>query len=1350
MAQHPLPEKLLQILNSPIDLEEWQAIDQHLAECPACCEKLDHLSQHGAIEALGTSVVGRIGRYSLLEPIAAGGMGRVFKALPIGQTNGDAQDIVALKMIGATRVDDPEICTRFRQEIETLRRVEHPHVVRIYDWDDEHDPPYFTMEFLPATLRERIAMSVMRGKPLPVVEVSAWIEKLARGVHAMHEAGVLHRDIKPTNVLFGSDGEPRIADFGIVKLLDATGAITTTGAALGTIAYVAPEQLSDRSDHLTRATDVHALGVLLYESLTGRPPFCGEDSKQIAIRILNDDVQPLHLARPDVPRSLEWICQKCLEKDPAKRYPTAAELADDLHRLIAGEKVRARPIRRARQMYKAARKHPRLTFAALTAIVSLLVAAIFVWNLDRAYRIGEIRRVEAETARTAEQDALKRANASAADANQAAAEAQDRLVRMNVMDGVRLLDDGEHLRALPRLYNAMELDDPAYRAIHLLRLGAVFSIAPVLHKAHVLGSPIRFLRANEHGTHVVAACDDGNVAVWNITTDETVKLRHIGAVRSLDVNSDASLIATVDPMGMGRVWDTRSGKLIAMLRSDRGARYIALNPDGQTVATADADRRVRLWKTSERQPFATTEEHPDDLTLVKFSLLGDRLLTGCGGVRSYENGRPVGEARVWNTADGTPLTGPLQHSDDVTAGTFSLSGELVATGGWHGDVKVWDVRSGQQLGRTCQHQGDILSISFSRDSQHVLSASGGDQTAVLWNFVSGSAAAGPLHHEGPVYHAALTPDETHIVTTSFDGAVRLWDRHTSQLARSALPHPTSVEAFAVLDGGRIATGDVYGVLRIWDFALDPIREVEMAHGSCVQEFAISPDAALVAAVTGSENPTDKHTARVYDLKSGIAVTPDLRHSGHVTWAAFSPSGKLIATACVNGSVRLWNVKSGEQVGPPLEHNGPIRKVLFGKEDQGIITCSYAGDCKIWHLGAETNRSTLLKSTGSVGDMALTPNCRHLLTGGANGTLSVYSFATGQKIDSAGGHEKPVRVVCCSPQGDLVATGAEDGSIAIWQIDQGHLRLKCRARHGEAILAMKFHPKGHVLAAGSVDRSARLWNVHDGTPATPALQHDDIVRDVDFSPDGLVLVTASGGPRRGNVGEARLWDTRTGEPASPWIRHPNDVYRARFLDTTRLCTSCWDGTLRVLRLPRQLPEDRLRAACNAYSAARVDETGGYVNLSATEYQEALRQYDPSSWPLQTSGFADLAIDDLAAELNDEQLRITFSIRNLGTRIASLRRVGFKLYLADGLLPMPAANARPFVTSFLFGSHLASATRKYFELSPDEEVQVECIARLPAQPGEFSCLQVELFDRKWLDGERNPANNKASVVIAGSEL
>jgi len=309
----------------------------------------------------------------MLGLLGRGGMGVVYKAHHLR-----LKRVVAVKMILAGGHAGPDELARFQTEAQAIARLQHPNIVQVFEVGEHGKLPYFSLEFCGGgSLAKKLG-----GKPLPPAEAAALVETLAKAMQAAHEQHVIHRDLKPANVLLAEDGTPKITDFGLAKQLDVAGQ-TTSGAGMGTPSYMAPEQAGGKTK-VGPLADVYALGAILYECLTGRPPFLAATPMDIVLQVLTDDPVPPRRLNPAVPRDLETICVKCLQKDSGKRYASAAALAEDLRRFLTNQPILARPAGAGERVAKWCRRNPRV--AVLSGSIALVVVA---WAVTASLLYGQ-------------------------------------------------------------------------------------------------------------------------------------------------------------------------------------------------------------------------------------------------------------------------------------------------------------------------------------------------------------------------------------------------------------------------------------------------------------------------------------------------------------------------------------------------------------------------------------------------------------------------------------------------------------------------------------------------------------------------------------------------------------------------------------------------------------------------------------------------------------------------------------------------------------------------------------------------------------------------------------------------
>ncbi|OJW26509.1 MAG: hypothetical protein BGO49_12320 [Planctomycetales bacterium 71-10] len=563
--EHPSPALLAAFARGESDGLDTEAVERHLDSCESCRSAVEAASGDDPLVELLRAAGRNIedggappaipSGYALEDVIGRGGMGVVHRARQVGLGR-----VVALKRIAAGVDATPAERSRFRAEAEAAASLRHPNIVPIHDVGELDGVPYYAMELLDGgTLADRLA-----GGPLPPREAATLVEALARAIEHAHRRGVVHRDLKPRNVLFDAEGTPKVADFGLAKRLDA-GTLTRTGALMGTPLYMAPEQATAGPGvPVGPAADVYALGAILYECLAGRPPFPGDSPAEVLDLIRSSEPTRPGRLRPGLPRDLETIALKCLEKSPARRYASAAGLADDLGRFLRGEPILARPAGRAARLAKWARRRPSQAalaglaiLAAAGAVAGLLVhdarlrealgraetsadearrqraaadsnyrdAREALRRLTGAFndpkfrglpRLGELRRVQLEAALGFYDLVLARSDADAPVVRRDTAEAAVEAANLQIVLGRPADAEAKLLRAL-RLYDALAREDPADapaargRMVVHLKLGVMLMELDPARSARELEAALALAEARPdseswQGRHDVAWC----------------------------------------------------------------------------------------------------------------------------------------------------------------------------------------------------------------------------------------------------------------------------------------------------------------------------------------------------------------------------------------------------------------------------------------------------------------------------------------------------------------------------------------------------------------------------------------------------------------------------------------------------------------------------------------------------------------------------------------------------------------------------------------------------------------------------------------------------------------------------
>ncbi|MEW6160922.1 MAG: serine/threonine-protein kinase [Verrucomicrobiota bacterium] len=765
------------------------------------------------------------GDYELIEEIGRGGMGLVFKARQVSLNR-----LVAVKLISSGTLATEVLVKRFKAEAETAASLSHPNIVPIYEIGEHDGQHYFSMGLIEGpTLRELLLArrrwssqrksphahdhssaptasdEVLNGEIEPREAVRLMII-IARAVHYAHQRGVLHRDIKPGNILLDSARQPHLTDFGLAKLIEKESTITHTHAVLGTPAYMAPEQARGDTKNVTTAVDVYGLGAVLYETLTGSPPFAGGTSMETIRQVLElEPRRPSHL-NPRIDRDLETICLKCLEKLPEHRYASADALVDDLERWCAAEPIEARRAGTGERLIKWTRRKP--VVAALTgslALVAVIGLLAVVWQWRRA-----------EAAR---REAIQRA----ADEQKARTRLAETISELEIQKAQEQLAQGQGSMALARLARVLR-DSPTNQ------LAASRIVAALSDRNFVwpLTDPIRLTnrvtsqRLSLDGRFVMTQTWD-TVEVWNALTGKAAgpPLRFEGPIIWADISSDGERVAiyardkVLDP----RIWEVRSGAILATLkvftdeqrqlvsRMGFGVSGMELSPDGLwllTVSRVNSSSAATIW---DARTGAQLFSHNQDCTFAKFSRDGRKVL-----LFTYE-----GISR-WN-----PLTGEQEKIAPASMRSMELSPDEQWAFSKEGFfVHIREAATGRSLPELLVHNGLINSIRFSPDHQRVVTVSS-DWTGRIWDFQSGLGLGQPLQHAGAVQHGTFSPDGRLVATASHDKTARIWDAHTGIPLVEPIRHdrPVVFVDFSP-DGQRLLTVTT-NTIRLWHVGVDAFQ-----------------------------------------------------------------------------------------------------------------------------------------------------------------------------------------------------------------------------------------------------------------------------------------------------------------------------------------------------------------------------------------------------------------------------------------------------------------------------------------------------------------------------------------------
>jgi WD40 repeat protein/serine/threonine protein kinase len=1007
--------------------------------------------------------------------------------------------------------------------------------------------------------------------------------QVADALEYAHRQGVRHRDIKPSNLLLDANGTVWVSDFGMAKLDDQYN-LTQTGDILGTPRYMPPEAFDGRAD---ARGDVYSLGLTLYELLAFRPAFDERQRHRLIKQVTTTEATRLDRLNRQVPCDLVTIVHKAIDRDPAHRYATAAELAADLRRFIDDQPIRARRVSPAGRFLRWCRRNPAV--AGLLAVVAILLVGVAAVSLTAAFRIAGAR----DEALAAKENEIVHRKL----AEEKAQESRQRLIRLHLNNGERLLDEGDLLGALPWLAEAFQLDtDEGPRAeSHRTRLAGVLAQAPRLAQLWYHEQEVEYAAFSPDSRRVVTASRDHTARVWDAVTGEPVTgpLRHGHVVWKAVFSPDGNRVVTASHDGTARVWDAQSGQPVSRaLPHQFQVMDASFSPDGSRVVTASTDGSARVWDAATGEAVTPPLQHEGTeawLFAAAFSPDGRHVVTASNDQT----------AQVWDASTGRRVGPELRHHGVVRSAAFSPDSRLVVTASEDRTARLWEADTGRPVGQPLEHGDRVIRAVFSPDGRFVSTGSF-DRTARVWEVATGRLVATTPKHRNSVQYASFSPDGRYLVTASNDHTARVWEVATGEPVTPPLRHNFLVtSAFFSPDGSRVVTASGDGTARVWEIAGRGEATLNFRHDKVATHVAFSPDGRSL--LTASEDGT----ARVWSAVSGQPVTGPLRHESAVLHACFSPDGRRVLTTS-DRTARTWEVSTGQPLTPPLNHQSDIAQGIFSPGGDRVITVSKSGTVQTWDALTGDPVGPTLDLRSRLRGAWFSPDGQRLVTAGEDLTARVWDVATGSPRAVPLRHEGPIEEASFSPDGRRVVTASADHSARVWDAETG-ASLTLPLKHGAGVAYASFSPDGRRIVTGSRHGTARVWDASSGEPVTPLLRNGVGLIRARFSPDGRRVVTGGSGDY-----SARLWDAVTGEFLGPPWRHRGWVQHLDFSPDGRwLATACYDGTVKVWPIPAPDPRplEDLVLLAQLLSAKRVDATDGLIGVEPADQRRALERLRP---------------------------------------------------------------------------------------------------------------------------------------------
>jgi WD40 repeat protein/serine/threonine protein kinase len=1070
-----------------------------------------------------------LGDFRIIREIGRGGMGVVYEAeqLSIGRR-------VALKVLPFAAMLDRQQLNRFKNEARAAGTLDHPNIVAIHSVGCERGVHYYAMQLIEgqslAQVIEQLraagdcpdfAQSAEQNGTVPLSDAAdttpvAHLTTLpdfntkeyyrsvaelgiqaAEALDHAHQNGILHRDIKPANLLIEGDcpimRSPRskmglspssehdgnhlklwITDFGLARM-EADAGMTMTGDILGTLRYMSPEQALAKRVVVDHRSDIYSLGVTLYELLTLQPAFTGDDRQELLRQIAFEEPRKPRQISPQIPTDLETIILKSIEKNPADRYSTAQQFANDLQRFLQDRPVLARRPSLKHRIIKYGRRHQRFVVTILAGLVIGFLGlaasfAIVAGALGRA-RHAE-RQVTAERNRFRNQRDVAEANLYVADVRLAHAE-----WKQSHLEGVEKLLSTH----LPRAGDA----DLRGWEWHYVRSLCSREVATL--RGH--SSDIRAVAWSPDGQRLATASKDYTLKVWDaVNVQELATLRgHKQVICSVSWSPDGRRLASASWDKTLRVWDVATGSAVKIPASDELLQCVTWSPDGKRLASCGDDGLVKVWDAMTGAELLQLEGHQDLVWEVAWSPNGQRLAS----VSNYLHP----DIRIWDVVTGKQVHEQLNaHGFSILSVAWSPDGKRLATASMDQLVKVWDTDSWESLSLK-GHKGNVQSVSWSPDGS-MLASGGIDGVIILWDPNREEPVRTLRGHRGSIDCVHWRNDGKRLASASADATAKIWDPSNDQeftrfeTAGGMVWSPDGRQLAAIVVDPAVNTRlsvQVFEAVTSHPVG-GPIRLID-APPSSNTRLAWSPSGKHIACPISSDDDGRRFAIQVIDIDTRtIAHTLPIhietqKGLGEIRSVAWSPNSRYLTAGLFAGDkypILIWDMSTGERITQLSSHRAPLESVAWNSDGSRLATASWDHIVKIWDTATWREIMQLNRHPGD-------------LWGNPGGTHSV----------------------AWTPDGSALAAGSHRGWVVVWDPVTGRELLSLPA-HTASIRSIAFSPDGQRLATASNDHLVKIWDMNGGKHLLTLSGHRSTVHDVAWSADGMRLLSSG-------YDEHLLWD-----------------------------------------------------------------------------------------------------------------------------------------------------------------------------------------------------------------------------------
>lgn len=1144
--------------------------------CPSCQGEFSLAVDPDAADWQGD----RLDRFEILGTLGQGSFGHVYRArdTELGRE-------VTLKVPRRSSFVTPADEARFSREARAVAELRHPGIVRVLEVTEVDGLPVIVREYIEGQPLDEL----LAEKCLEVRQAAVLIRQIAEALGHAHRRGIVHRDVKPANIIIDAEGQPHLTDFGLAKHTESEDVtMTLEGQVLGTPAYMSPEQARGKQDLIGPHSDQFSLGVIFYELLTGERPFTGSRS-MILEQVVERDPRSLRHLDARIPRDLETICLRAMAREIPRRYAGVEDLASDLGRFLEGRPIEARAVSSLERIWLWCRRRPLV--AGLLTSVLILLATVTAGAVFKARNESQLRQ-----------------------------EAEVQVARLHTRAGIEYFESREYFQALPHLVESLTLSESRGQSenesIQRLRLGTLLLHSPRLLHLWSLEAPPRDFDFSPDGRHLALALPGGRVVVHAIPSGEPIgePLEHPGELRSVRFHPSRPWLLTSATDDRVRVWAWVPGEPIQEpLEPGIPTGYALFSPDGTRILVAASGGKVFIGQPGSPEPIATIH-HPRGVNILKAYYFQDSRRVATLGtddrVRIWWADsaellltlphvpaasdlalHPDGESLVvvsrhrhvqrYDARSGKPLGPPMRSGYGPTSASFNADGDRIVVTGWGIEGQVFDTRSGQPTARLAQGF-DHQVAEVSPDGQRVAFV-GSDRRVRIWDIDTGQRETPFLSRGHHVTSVGFHPDGHMLLTVGGEGLLALWDLSRRQPSRPSGRHDSWVTDLCPVDGGQsIVSISKSGKTKVWEVDTARFLTSGPRHPGGMPALEVHPDRTLAASVGGDE------WARIWRISDGrVLHFIRLRSAGRCV--AFSPDGQVVAFTEERGFVRIFTVETGVEVVDPLPTARMPRALDFSQDGNYLATGGAGNLVHVYEVASGKPVGPAFDVGIYTFSLALGREARILVLVNP-ARARVVDPRTGETRVELGSGFGGCRVIRLSPDERHVLMADVTGYARVFDVETGQPVGRPMVRSSGYFSGI-FSDDGNLVALGSAGGLASIHDALTGDPVVPALEHDDRISCLQFTREDSLLVTGS------HDGMVKSWDLAS-------VRHPAGDLRwlARALTGSQVDPERGD----LEPLEREEMEVAWREARERLPAEFELDPGGILSWHRSEIIRAIRQ------------------------------------------------------------------------------------------------------------------------------------------------